>query len=107
MTNADLLLMDEPSEGLAPMIVREIAELILELKDRGLSILLVEQNIAMATKVADYIYVVSNGRIVFQGTVDDFQRNEEVQNQYIGVHVPAEGGKNTNNTTGGNSTITT
>lgn len=87
MTNADLLLLDEPSEGLAPLIVREIADLILELKERGLSILLVEQNVAMATKVADYIYVISNGTIVFEGDTVAFQQNEAVQNKYIGLRI--------------------
>ena len=62
MTNADLLLLDEPSEGLAPLIVRGIGELILSLKQEGLSILLVEQNVTMATRVADYVYVISNGQ---------------------------------------------
>lgn len=91
MTNADLLLLDEPSEGLAPLVVREIGDLILRLKEHGLSILLVEQNVAMATKVADRIYVISNGTIVFEGTTEEFQRNEAVQNQYIGVHVAGKG----------------
>ena len=62
MTNADLLLLDEPSEGLAPLIVRGIGDLILTLKQEGLSILLVEQNVTMATRVADYVYVISNGQ---------------------------------------------
>jgi branched-chain amino acid transport system ATP-binding protein len=85
MTNAELLLMDEPSEGLAPLIVRGIGDLILTLKQEGLSILLVEQNVTMATKVADYIYVISNGHIVFAGDVDAFKANRAVQEQYIGL----------------------
>jgi branched-chain amino acid transport system ATP-binding protein len=85
MTNAELLLMDEPSEGLAPLIVRGIGDLILTLKQEGLSILLVEQNVTMATKVADYIYVISNGHIVFSGDVEAFKANHWVQEQYIGL----------------------
>ena len=87
MTNADLLLLDEPSEGLAPLIVRGIGELILSLKQEGLSILLVEQNVTMATRVADYVYVISNGRIVFEGDVPAFKTDTTVQEQFIGVQV--------------------
>jgi branched-chain amino acid transport system ATP-binding protein len=87
MTNADLLLMDEPSEGLAPLIVRGIGDLILTLRREGLSILLVEQNVAMATKVADYVYVISNGQIVFAGDVAAFKADDVVQRQFIGVQV--------------------
>ena len=87
MTNAELLLMDEPSEGLAPLIVRGIGDLILTLKEEGLSILLVEQNVTMATKVADYIYVISNGQIVFSGDVAAFKADSTVQEQFIGVQV--------------------
>jgi branched-chain amino acid transport system ATP-binding protein len=87
MTNPDLLLMDEPSEGLAPLIVREIGDLILTLKQEGLSMLLVEQNVAMATRIADYVYVISNGHIVFEGDVPRFQSDVAVQEQFIGVQV--------------------
>ncbi len=87
MTNADLLLMDEPSEGLAPLIVREIGDLILTLKQEGLSMLLVEQNVAMATRIADYVYVISNGHIVFEGDVSAFNADATVQEQFIGVQV--------------------
>lgn len=85
LTNAELLLMDEPSEGLAPIVVRGIGELIAGLKADGLSILLVEQNIAMATRVADYVYVMSHGRIVWQGDAPSFLANTAVQEQHIGV----------------------
>ena len=87
MTNADLLLMDEPSEGLAPLIVRGIGDLILTLKQEGLSMLLVEQNVTMATRVADYVYVISNGHIVFEGDVSAFKTDATVQEQFIGVQV--------------------
>ena len=62
MTNPDLLLMDEPSEGLAPLLVQEIGRIIVQLKEGGFSVLLVEQNLSMALSVADYVYVISKGR---------------------------------------------
>lgn len=85
MTNPDLLLMDEPSEGLAPLIVQEIAEIIGLLKESGLSILLVEQNVPMALKLADYVYVISKGAIVYESTPKELWGNEEVKTGYLGV----------------------
>lgn len=85
MLNPRLLLMDEPSEGLAPLIVREIGEIISELKKEGYAILLVEQNLSMAISLADRAYVMSKGRIVFEGTPSDLLRDEETKKQYLGV----------------------
>jgi len=85
MTNPDLLLMDEPSEGLAPLIVNEISSIIGQIKEQGLSILLVEQNLPMALKVADYVYVVSKGTIVYESTPKELEQNEEIKNTYLGV----------------------
>lgn len=85
MTNPVLLLMDEPSEGLAPIIVREINRIIGQLKEAGFSILLVEQNLPMALAVADYVYVVSKGTIVYESTPEELKKNEEVKNTYLGV----------------------
>jgi branched-chain amino acid transport system ATP-binding protein len=85
MTNPDLLLMDEPSEGLAPILVREIGDIILTLKQAGISILLVEQNIPLAYATADYIYVINKGEIVSQLTPDQLKDNEEVKARYLGV----------------------
>ncbi|MBU2608269.1 MAG: ABC transporter ATP-binding protein [Chloroflexi bacterium] len=85
MTNPDLLLMDEPSEGLSPLLVREIGRIIAQLKESGFSILLVEQNLPMALSVADYIYVISKGTIVHQSTTKEFKDNEEIKARYIGV----------------------
>jgi branched-chain amino acid transport system ATP-binding protein len=81
----DLLLMDEPSEGLAPLLIRELGGVIQQLKTRGLSILLVEQNFIFAVKVVDYICVMSKGIIVYQSAPEELQHNEEVKSQYIGV----------------------
>ncbi len=83
MTNPDLLLMDEPSEGLAPLIVREIGHIIRMLKDSGFSILLVEQNFPLALRVANYAYIISKGRIVYQSTTDELEDNEEIKVKYL------------------------
>lgn len=85
MTNPDLLLMDEPSEGLAPIIVQEIRDIIGQLKKGGLSILLVEQNFPMALALADYVYVISKGVIVYESTPEELRDNEEIQTKYLGV----------------------
>ena len=85
MTNPKLLLMDEPSEGLAPLIVMEIGRVASELRDQGLSILLVEQNLALALRLADRVYVMNKGQIVYSGQPSDLQANEEVKHRYLGV----------------------
>jgi len=85
MTNPQLILMDEPSEGLAPLIVKEVGNIIYQLKQKGFSILLVEQNLPMALKVADYLYILSNGKVVYESTPDDLRSNDEVKAKYIGV----------------------
>jgi branched-chain amino acid transport system ATP-binding protein len=83
MTNPDLLLMDEPSEGLAPLVVREIRSIIAKLKEVGLSILLVEQNLPMALGVSDYAYIMSKGKIVYESTPKELEKNEEVKIKYL------------------------
>jgi branched-chain amino acid transport system ATP-binding protein len=85
MTNPQLILMDEPSEGLAPFIVKEVGKIIYQLKHKGFSILLVEQNLPMALKIADYLYILSNGKIVYESTPDQLRSNDEVKAKYIGV----------------------
>jgi branched-chain amino acid transport system ATP-binding protein len=85
MMNPQLLLLDEPSEGLAPLIVAEIGRIIAELRQQGLSILLVEQNLALALSLADRIYVVNKGQIVYQGTPQQLSSNDEIKHQYLGV----------------------
>ena len=85
MTNPDLLLMDEPSEGLAPIIVREVGRIISQLKEHGFSILLVEQNLSMALGVADYTYIVSKGMIVYESVPQELKDNEEAKVKYLGV----------------------
>lgn len=85
MTNPDLLLLDEPSEGLAPLIVKELANILDELKKQGLSILLVEQNMHMALGIADHVFVLNKGEIVYSGTPQQLAANKQVQAQYLGV----------------------
>ena len=81
----DLLLMDEPSEGLAPLLVRELGKTIQQLKTRGLSILLVEQKLPFAMGVADYVCVMSKGKIVYKSVPEELKSNEDVKSQYLGV----------------------
>jgi len=85
MTNPDFLLMDEPTEGLAPLLVREVGRVIADLKTRGLSILLVEQNLPMALKVADHVHVLSRGRIVHSSAPQALWANDEIKARYLGL----------------------
>lgn len=85
MTNPSLLLMDEPSEGLAPKLVLDLAHTLLQLKARGLSILMVEQNLPLALRLADHVYVMSKGTVVFEGRAEALRRAEEVRQRYLGV----------------------
>ena len=87
LTNPDFLLMDEPSEGLAPLIIRKIVEIILQLKKSGVSILLVEQNLPMALSASDYAYLVSKGEIVYQSTPEKLRESREIQVKYLAVEV--------------------
>jgi branched-chain amino acid transport system ATP-binding protein len=85
MTNPELLLMDEPTEGLAPLLVREVGRVIESLKTQGLSILLVEQNLPLALRVADHVHVLSRGRVVHSSAPDALWRNEEIKSRYLGL----------------------
>ena len=85
MSNPDLLLMDEPTEGLAPLLVREVGGAIRELKREGLSILLVEQNMPLALSLADRVHILSRGQIVHSCRPDELLANEEVTSRYLGV----------------------
>ncbi len=85
MTNPSLLLLDEPSEGLAPKLVLDLAHALLQLKERGLSVLMVEQNLPLALRLADYVYVMSKGTVVFEGSPEALRRAEEVRLRYLGV----------------------
>lgn len=85
ISNPDLLLMDEPSEGLAPLIIQELGRVVGRVKSRGLSILLAEQNAAFALDLADDIYILHKGEVVFKGPSAEVTRNKEIQDQYLAV----------------------
>ena len=85
MTGPDLLLLDEPSQGLAPMIVSTVMETIRELKSQRVSMLLVEQNAEMALQLADRVYVIDHGAVVFEGTSAKLRNDRDVMATYLGV----------------------
>jgi branched-chain amino acid transport system ATP-binding protein len=85
MGNPRVLLMDEPSEGLAPIIVAEVGRTIARLKAEGQSILLVEQNVKLALELADEVAVLNTGRIAFAGDVEAFRKDEALITQHLGV----------------------
>jgi branched-chain amino acid transport system ATP-binding protein len=85
MANPDLILMDEPSEGLAPRLVQQVVDIMRRLKQRGHAILLVEQNIAAALSVADYVYVIASGQFVFRGSPAELAREAEVLDRHLGM----------------------
>ena len=85
MTNPRVLLMDEPSEGLAPQIVAEVGRIIARLKGEGLSIVLVEQNIGLTLELADDVAIINTGSVVFRGTPAALRADEAVIQQHLGV----------------------
>lgn len=85
MTNPKLILMDEPSEGLAPIIIEEIVKIICKLKECNFSILLVEQDISIALELADYVYIMSKGCIVYESKPEALRDNDAVKDKYLGV----------------------
>ena len=85
MTNGRMLVLDEPAEGLAPIAVREIGRIVRGLKGSNLSILLVEQNYHLALQVADRVYVMNKGQIVWEGTPAGLEADEDVKRRYLGV----------------------
>lgn len=85
MMNPKMVMLDEPSLGLAPIIVEEIFELILKIRDMGKTVLLIEQNASMALSIADRGYVIANGTVLLSGTGEDLLNNEDVKKAYLGV----------------------
>ncbi len=85
MTNPDCLIMDEPSEGLAPIIIQGLWEAIGKLKEQGLSILLVEQNANLALKLVDYVHVMSKGQVVYSSKPEELRANDEIKASYLGI----------------------
>lgn len=85
MLEPRLLMLDEPSLGLAPIVVQDVFRIISDVAKGGMSILVVEQNLAQALSVADRGYVLENGRIVLEGRADELMRNETVRAAYLGI----------------------
>jgi branched-chain amino acid transport system ATP-binding protein len=85
MTNPDCLIMDEPSEGLAPIIIQGVWEAIGKLKDEGLSILLVEQNAFLALKLVDFVHVMSKGQVVYSARPEELAANDEIKAKFLGI----------------------
>ncbi|WP_306057543.1 ABC transporter ATP-binding protein [Natronococcus wangiae] len=84
---ADLVLLDEPTEGLAPYIVRDVMDIVEDLNDRGITVLLVEQNVRVCLELADRNYLINQGEIVYEGTSAELEDDEEVLDRYLGVTV--------------------
>jgi branched-chain amino acid transport system ATP-binding protein len=83
VTNPVLILLDEPTEGLAPMIVTQIEEQVEKLRSTGISMLLAEQNVASALKLCDFGYIIDNGRIQYEGTAEDLKSNKDMQRKHL------------------------
>lgn len=83
MGNPELILLDEPVEGLAPLIVRDFAEKLTKLKEMGVAILFSEQNIRFSLAIAERAYVINKGRIEYEGTIEELSRNEEIKQKYL------------------------
>jgi branched-chain amino acid transport system ATP-binding protein len=85
MGDPALMMVDEPTEGLAPMLVQHVAKLLTEIAQRGVAILLVEQKLTIALEISGRVYVMGHGRVVFEGTPDDLRRNEAVRKEWLEV----------------------
>jgi branched-chain amino acid transport system ATP-binding protein len=83
MGNPDLLLLDEPVEGLAPLVVKDLGKQILKLKEMGQTILFSEQNVKFASMTAERAYVIDKGRIRYQGRIDELRTNQEIKEKYL------------------------
>ncbi|CAN5906755.1 ABC transporter ATP-binding protein [soil metagenome] len=85
MGNPDLVMIDEPTEGLAPKIVDLVADYLKELQNRGISVLLVEQKLAIALEISQRVYVMGHGSIVFEGTPDELRKNDAIRKEWLEV----------------------
>ncbi len=93
MADPKLLILDEPSLGLAPLLVEQIRDIIVEINQSGVSVLLIEQNAAMALSIANYGYIMETGKIVMDGDAEKLRKDEDVQEFYLGLHAGDEGHK--------------
>ena len=85
MGDPELIMIDEPTEGLAPKLIEQIGRLLDEIAGRGISVLLVEQKLAIAMKISKRLYVMGHGKIVFEGTPDSLRTNEQVRKEWLEV----------------------
>jgi branched-chain amino acid transport system ATP-binding protein len=85
MGNPDVLLLDEPSEGLAPIIVEKIGELIQQLRGMGITLIVAEQNMHFCLDIASHVAVIDKGHIVYRGSIDELRANDDVKKRYLAV----------------------
>ena len=85
VTNPNLILMDEPSEGLAPNVIQRVIEVCKHMADKGVSLLLIEQNLEVAKKIAKRVYIMSSGYIAYEASMKEFTADRKLQHQYLGV----------------------
>jgi branched-chain amino acid transport system ATP-binding protein len=90
MSNPKMLVLDEPSLGLAPRLVQQIRDIIVEINHQGISVLLIEQNAAMALSIADYGYIMETGTMVMDGAADKLLKDEDVKEFYLGLHTEGD-----------------
>ena len=90
MPNPKLLILDEPSLGLAPMLVQQIRDIVVDINKQGTSVLLIEQNASMALSIADYGYIMEVGKVVMDGDPRKLLDDEDVQEFYLGLHAEGE-----------------
>jgi branched-chain amino acid transport system ATP-binding protein len=93
MTNPKLLILDEPSLGLAPLLVQQIRDIIVDINRQGMSILLIEQNATMALSIASTGYIMETGKVVMDGPADKLLKDEDVKEFYLGLHGDGDGGR--------------
>ena len=91
MANPKLLILDEPSLGLAPLLVEQVRDIVVDINKSGVSVLLIEQNAAMALSIADYGYIMENGKIVLDDKAEILRQDEDVQEFYLGLHTDESG----------------
>ncbi|MDG1129107.1 MAG: hypothetical protein P8N68_08400 [Paracoccaceae bacterium] len=85
MGDPDFVMIDEPTEGLSPQMVRKVADILQEIARRGIATLLVEQKLSIAMDIADRVYVMGHGQVVFEGTPDDLRRRDDVRKEWLEV----------------------
>ena len=85
MGDPELIMIDEPTEGLAPKLIEQVGKLLEKIAERGLSILLVEQKLTIALKISHRIYIMGHGKIVWEGTPEDLRNNDDIRKEWLEV----------------------